>query len=235
MKKVSKKHQFQVDLRGVIDILANHLYSTPNVFIRELLQNGCDAIQMRRQMVDAAFRGKITVELVLPDNRGAEERPTLIVSDDGIGLTIDEVHQFLSTVGRSSKRDELFQSAGDFIGQFGIGLLSCFTVSEEISVITRSANGDAKACRWDAFADGTYEVSEVSQEIEPGTTVYLRGRVGLDHLFSAQEIENLMKKWGLLLPFQVTFRCGGNSNSLPPRALGSQSELPPRSKPSHAA
>ena len=196
-------HLFQVDLRGVIDILANHLYSTPTIFVRELLQNACDAIQMRRIEVDRKHRGQITLELI----EGAE--PTLICSDDGIGLTREEVHRFLATVGRSSKRDELFQTTDDFIGQFGIGLLSCFTVSEEITLITKSAREpDEPACKWTARADGTFQITALEGDLSPGTRVFLRAREGCGSLFAMESIASLAAKWGQLLPFDIRLSAG---------------------------
>ncbi len=88
---------FQVDLRGVVDLLSRHLYSSPRVYVRELLQNACDAIIARRAG-DPMAPGRIRVEV------GPE---AIRVHDTGIGLTEDEVHTLLATIGRSSKRDEL--------------------------------------------------------------------------------------------------------------------------------
>ncbi len=202
-------HHFQVDLRGIIDILANHLYSTPNVFVRELLQNGCDAIQMRRNEGEFDHPGKIALEIIAGSPDDPESRPTLVCSDDGIGLTQDEVHRFLATVGRSSKRDELFHASSDFIGQFGIGLLSCFTVSEEITLITKSAREpDAPACKWTANANGTYQIDLLDRDISPGATIYLRSRPGLDHLFSREKVEELARHWGRLLPYEISITGG---------------------------
>src|SRR5262245_1709954 len=133
-------HQrFQVNLGGVIDLLSNHLYSTPAVFIRELLQNATDAIRAR-QRLQKKHAGDIRLSL---------EGEVLTLSDDGVGLTEEEVHQFLATIGESSKRGALPDPSGDFIGQFGIGLLSCFIVSREIVVITRSSRSeDAATLEW---------------------------------------------------------------------------------------
>ena len=192
------EHRFQVDLRGVIEILAKHLYSTPTVFVRELLQNSCDAIQMRRE-IDPEHRGNISIEVIGGDT------PTLVCSDDGVGLTMAEVHKFLSTVGASAKRRDLLESTNnEFIGQFGIGLLSCFTVSDEITLITRSAREpDAPACKWTAHADGTYELSEVERDVQAGATVYLRAEPGKAELFEFQKIADLATHWGRLLPYEI--------------------------------
>src|SRR6185369_16210001 len=108
-------HAFQVNLAGIIELLSAHLYSGPHVYLRELLQNAVDAIAARGQLGES-LPGEITVELV-DDPAGT---PTLVFEDNGIGLTEDEVHRFLATIGSSSKRGELAGLRGDFIGQFGI-------------------------------------------------------------------------------------------------------------------
>ena len=93
------KHTFQVDLSGMIDILANHLYSEEKVFIRELIQNGIDAIQLRKK--NAEVQGHIHFEIFEDDNY-----PQLYIEDNGQGLTEEEVHQFLAKIGSSLKRDQ---------------------------------------------------------------------------------------------------------------------------------
>ena len=117
---MSSEQQFQVDLRGIIDLLSDHLYSGPEVYLRELLQNAVDAL-VAREKSDIGFIAKessIQIEVVTPSEES--EPPTLIITDRGVGLTEAEVHSFLATIGQSSKRE---LSREDFIGQFGIGLL----------------------------------------------------------------------------------------------------------------
>ncbi len=146
-------HRFQINLRGIIDLLSNHLYSRPEIFIRELLQNAVDAITARQQR-EPNHSGEITLAVTSP--RG--KPPTLEVTDNGIGLTEDEIHRFLATIGETSKRDAEGRRTGDFLGQFGIGLLSCFVVSNEIVVVTRSVRDNSPAVEWRGQADGTYAV-----------------------------------------------------------------------------
>ena len=123
-----KDYRFQVNLGGMIEILSDHLYSSPDVYIRELLQNGVDAITGRNiwekeaEKAQQAVEGTITLEI--------EEGSKLIFTDNGQGLTEEEIHQFLAIIGESSKRNPINgRIPTDFIGRFGIGLLSCFMVS----------------------------------------------------------------------------------------------------------
>ncbi|MBB2944825.1 molecular chaperone HtpG [Actinoplanes lutulentus] len=178
---------FQVDLRGIVDLLSHHLYASPRVYIRELLQNAVDAITA-----------------VGPDHAGRVEIVTgdeLRISDNGIGLTEAQVHELLATIGRSSKRDELGFARHQFLGQFGIGLLSCFMVADEIRVHTR--RGDAPPVLWTGHSDGRYDVGP-GEDREPGTTVTLLPRRGSEHFLVGTTVRELAGLYGSLLPVAVT-------------------------------
>ena len=140
---------FQVDLRGIVDLLSHHLYASPRVYVRELLQNAVDAITARRA-VEPRAPGIVRIDPASVTGDG-----TLRITDTGIGLTEAQVHELLATIGRSSKRDELGFARHEFLGQFGIGLLSCFLVADEIHVLTRC--GDAPSVRWTGYADRSEE------------------------------------------------------------------------------
>ncbi|RJL31870.1 HSP90 family protein [Bailinhaonella thermotolerans] len=185
---------FQVDLRGVVDLLSRHLYSSPRVYVRELLQNAVDAIRARR-LDDPAAPAEVRVTVADGIVR---------VHDSGIGLTEDEVHTLLATIGRSSKRDELGFARHEFLGQFGIGLLSGFLVADEIEVETRSARGGATV-RWTGLADGRYRVEKAAAERpEPGTTVTLRARRDAAEWVTERKVAELARLYGSLLPAEVT-------------------------------
>jgi len=156
-------HSFQVNLAGLIDLLSNHLYSNPGVFIREVLQNAADAITARKRL-GHQFSPRIHVETY--------SNHTISIQDNGIGLTREEMIKFLASIGSTSKKDEL-DGADDFIGQFGVGLLSCFIVSDEIVLLTRSAL-DGESLEWRGRPDGTYQIRKLDHEVPIGSTVYLK-------------------------------------------------------------
>ncbi len=198
------EHKFQINLRGIIDLLSEHLYSGPEVYVRELLQNAVDATTARAKL-DPAHRGEILVECHAPKGKP----PALVVTDSGVGLTTDEVHTFLSTIGLSSKKAVGGGRPADFIGQFGIGILSCFVVSEEIVVISRSAREPgAKAVEWRARADGTYTLKELDRDFEPGTQVWLTAKAGAEEHFAPDTVTRLARHFGGLLPYPVKVTAG---------------------------
>jgi molecular chaperone HtpG len=199
---MQSEQKFQVDLRGIIDLLSHHLYTGPHVYVREVLQNAVDAITARME-VDSAHQGEIRLEIL----QSGKNPPTLIVQDNGIGLSASEVHQFLAVIGQSSKREALNRQ--DFIGQFGIGLLSCFMVCHEIVVITRSARGSHPAVEWRGRSDGTYAVRELEHGGEPGTQVYLRCKPGCEEFFEPEYVCRMARHYGALLPHSIQVVAGG--------------------------
>lgn len=194
-------HKFQVNLGGMIDILSNHLYDAKDVYIRELLQNATDAIRAREK-IEIDFDGEIHVEL-----SKNSESATIIFSDNGIGLTEEEVHRFLATIANSSKGAKTFQpEENDYIGRFGIGLLSCFIVSSEIVMITTSAK-NGKTTEWLGNADGTYQVKELeSAGREPGTIVYLRALPEIleeESCFEKRVLIETLEKYGAAIEIPI--------------------------------
>jgi len=191
-------YAFQVDLRGLVDLLSQHLYSSPRVYVRELLQNAVDATTARR-LTDPAAPAAVRIVIGMSG---------LSVSDSGVGLTEADAHQFLATIGSSSKRDDLAGARREFLGQFGIGLLACFTVADQIRVVTRSAReSDAPTVEWLGNSDGSYGVRVLDGDAaraEPGTTVYLAPRRGAEHWFAPERVAELARDYGGLLPYAVT-------------------------------
>jgi molecular chaperone HtpG len=193
-------HKFQINLSGIIDLLSNHLYSSPQVFLRELLQNGVDAIRAREN-IEPEYGGNISIEIV---DSTTKDESTLVFIDNGIGLTEDEIHRFLSTIGESSKRDGLIHSSNDFLGKFGIGLLSCFVVSDEIILHTCSIKSEAKTIEWRGHSNGTYTIRYLEKELTPGTRIYLRGKKGFEQYFQRETIFKLATNFGSILPYPIT-------------------------------
>lgn len=169
------------------------------MYVRELLQNAVDATTARAQAAGANGPpgGPILIE-----PRETTGDGTLRIHDSGIGLTEPQVHELLATIGGSSKRDALGLARHDFLGQFGIGLLSCFLVADEIEVVTRGPDG-AATVYWHGHADGHYTVSDGPERDGQGTTVTLRARRDFEHWLGASTVTELARHYGSLLPYEV--------------------------------
>lgn len=195
-----ENYRFKVNLGGMIEILSDHLYSSPDVYIRELLQNGVDAITARKQ-IDKDFNDeKIKINL--------EPGKALTFYDNGSGLTKDEIHKFLAIIGESSKKDiQSGKILEEYIGRFGIGLLSYFMVTDEIVVETKSVK-EGVSMRWIGKPDGTYTLDEMETECEVGTTIKLACKVGKEEYFQTEKVKDLIMYYGTLLPFPILFSDG---------------------------
>ena len=193
---MAEPYVFKVNLGGMIDILANHLYSSPDVFVRELLQNGTDAISGRRLQDPAFGEGCITIAVT--------EGESLTFTDNGTGLTEEEIHRFLAVIGQSSKRDlETGRILEDYIGRFGIGMLSCFMVTDEIRLRTCSVKDPSRVYEWVGRPDGTYSITPSEVSMEPGTSILIRAKKGCEQYFREEKICELVRYYGLPLPFPV--------------------------------
>lgn len=186
--------RFQVDLGGLIGLLSEHLYSGPQVFVRELLQNAVDAISAR-QAADPNAPG--FVRIWVEDDHGV---PTLTIRDTGVGLTASDAEELLATIGSSSKRLEDFSDAS-FIGQFGIGLLAAFMVADKIEVTSQAVSGEP-GISWIGHSHGEFELSQADDH-PIGTSVRLRAKHGAEHWFDDHTIVGLARDYGMLLPFDV--------------------------------
>lgn len=187
----TNQNLFQVNLKGIISLLSEHIYSNPGTFVRELLQNSIDAITAIKN-IDESYQGVVETSL------GADR--TLCFTDNGIGLKEEEILRFLTVIGESSKRDVL--DADDFIGKFGIGLLSCFVVSNEIVVESRSAMGKT-AVRWCGKVDGTYTMEALEGDYPIGTKVILIPKKEWYHLFEYETFKKHLQQYGNILPYPI--------------------------------
>ncbi len=178
-----ERHEFQAEVKQLLDLMVHSLYSNKEIFLRELISNASDALDKLR------FE-----RLTKPDLGGAEELSirleadkqarTLSVADNGIGMTRDEVIRNIGTIAKSGTKEFLSavkaaqkekaqgnELPPELIGQFGVGFYSAFMVADKVTLVTRRAGEDA-ATAWESVGDGTYTIGEGARE-QPGTTITL--------------------------------------------------------------
>lgn len=195
--KMEKNHRFKVNLKGMITLLSDNLYSNPSVYIRELLQNAVDAISARLNHQNSDFEPTITV------NVDRSEGIKLTITDNGIGLNEEEVHEFIGMIGNSSKVQST-SLHNDYIGRFGIGLLSCFVVSEDIKIITKS-NERNQAVVWHGYSDGSYSTSLISEVVNQGTQVILTSKKNFENYFKDDYVIEYLREYGGILPYPIRY------------------------------
>lgn len=198
-----------MDLGGVLSILSESIYTGgPEVFIRELLQNGQDAITARR-LADPGFRdGAMSLEVVADKAGGL----TVVVEDNGIGLTLEESHRALATIAFTTKKTQGVPSDDSpFVGRFGIGILSGFLVADEITIFSRHASAEGEPVHWVGHVGGTFTTRPATAMQEAGTRVFLRLRPDAATQFGADDIFEIAQKYGRYLPHPITFRAAGRT------------------------
>ncbi|TGO05202.1 HSP90 family protein [Serinibacter arcticus] len=198
---------FRVDLRGVVDILSHHLYSSPRVYLRELIQNARDAVVARQDLDGHDLDGREPPRILVTADAATG---TVSVSDGGIGLTEEEMRDVLATIGASSKTADLTRARRRFLGQFGIGLLSCFLVADRIEVRSRSARTPhAPTLLWIGSANGTFTVTEAETPLPgAGTRVTVTARVDDQEWVEPHRVGLLARRFAGLLDVPVDFAPG---------------------------
>ncbi|WP_371497898.1 ATP-binding protein [Kitasatospora sp. NBC_00374] len=188
----------EVDLGGLVSVLATHLYSTPLVALRELVQNAHDShTRLRLEDPDTAAAPLIRV-------RGDAARRTVAIEDTGAGLTEPEIHAYLATVGTGYTR-MLRELTGnqDLIGAFGLGFLSAFSVADEVTVTTTSHREPHLGHRYRSRGGEQYSVEPVAPRPAPGTEVELRLKPEHAHLADEYALREVLGRYCVLLPIPV--------------------------------
>jgi len=180
MSGKQETHEFKTEIQQILNLIINSLYSNRDIFLRELISNSSDAIDRLRfkAQTDADILGNDTEFFIriTPD----KEKKTLEVSDNGVGMTYDEVMDNIGTIAKSgtsafmealknSKKEDAL--APDLIGKFGVGFYSAFIVADKVTLITKAAGSDT-AVQWISKGDGSYTIEEVQKEGR-GTTILL--------------------------------------------------------------
>ncbi len=185
-------HKTEVDLDGLMRVLGQHLYSTPNVVVRELVQNAHDScVRRAHEQPQGAPRPKITV-------RSDPEQGWLHVEDNGAGLTREEIQTYLATVGRGRTRELREDGADGLIGLFGLGFLSTYVVAERTDVWTCSHTDPEQAWRFSSRSGHQYTIEEAERR-EPGTRVSLQLKEANAALAKPRALQALLEKYCSLL------------------------------------
>ena len=170
---VLEQGQIQIHTENIFPIIKKAVYSGHEVFLRELVSNGVDAISKRRMAAMAGDcsegpEAKISIRI-------DREAQTLTISDNGIGMNVDEVKRYINQVAFSSAEDflEKYKQENDaIIGHFGLGFYSSFMVAKQVELVSLSASAGAEAVRWSCDGSPNFSL-EQAERSEPGTDVIL--------------------------------------------------------------
>jgi molecular chaperone HtpG len=221
MAEQAERHEFQAEVRELLDLMIHSLYSHKDIFLRELISNASDALDKIR--FEALSRPELAsgeLAITLEIDAGAR---TLAVHDNGIGMSRAEVVLNLGTIARSGTREFLraireakAAAAPELIGQFGVGFYASFMVADRITVVTRRA-GTEEATRWESIGDGSYTLG-AAERPAAGTTVTLHLKPpdeddGLDDYAQAGVLRDLVKRYSDFVTYPIRLQ-GETLNSM---------------------
>ncbi|WP_025565901.1 MULTISPECIES: molecular chaperone HtpG [unclassified Psychromonas] len=206
-----QNHTFSADTGKLLKLMIHSLYSNKEIFLRELVSNAADAADKLRFKAlsdgslfenDADLRVRISFD---------EEAKTITISDNGIGMTRDEVIEHLGTIAKSGTSDFFEQLSGDqvkdsqLIGQFGVGFYSAFIVADKVTVNTRKAGEDASTgTSWESAGEADYTVADI-EKADRGTEIILHLRDDEAEFLNDYKLRNVVSKYSdhISIPVQM--------------------------------
>jgi molecular chaperone HtpG len=192
---------FQAEVKQLLQLMIHSLYSNKEIFLRELISNASDAAdKLRFEAInnDSLYGNDHELKIKVLFDKDAK---TVTISDNGIGMSRDEVISHLGTIAKSGTKEFFSRLSGDqqadaaLIGQFGVGFYSAFIVADRVTVETRRAGADAAdGVRWESAGEGDYTVEQIDKT-NRGTDIILHLREGEDELLSSWKLKSIIRKY----------------------------------------
>ena len=210
----AQKFTFQAEIKQLLHLLSHSLYQSREIAIRELVSNASDALDKMRYvaLTEEAYREPGTLEIVI-DPREAEGE--LIIRDNGIGMTHDELVTNLGTIAHSGSGEFLKTLSGDarkeadlsLIGQFGVGFYSAFMVADRVQVRTRSYREET-GWLWESDGTGSFTVSPVEDPLPRGTEIVLHLKQDSKDLATPGRIKEIIRRYSSFVPYPIRLVSG---------------------------
>ena len=205
----SKTKSFQTETKQLLQLMIHSLYSNKEIFLRELVSNSSDALDKLRfnaiednKLLEGDAELKININLNSQNN-------TVTISDNGIGMTEEEIIENIGTIAKSGTAQFLSEMTGDkkkdsnLIGQFGVGFYSVFMVAEKVSVHSRSALAKAEdAVMWESFGEDTYQLSNIPKE-DRGTKITIHLNEDNKEFSELMRVKFLLQKYSQYINFPL--------------------------------
>ena len=203
---MSKTRTFKTEVKQLLQLMIHSLYSNRDIFLRELIANAADAIDKARfaSLTDPAAAREWKIRIV-PD----KEAKTLTISDNGVGMTEDEVVDNIGTIAKSGTKAflKMLEEQGghtadvpELIGQFGVGFYSAFMVASKVELTTRS--GDAPAVKWISDGQADYTLAP-AEKAEPGTEIVLHLKDDAEIYLESWKISEIVRKYSDFIAYPI--------------------------------
>ena len=231
---MKRKEELRVDSENLFPIIKKWLYSDKDIFLREIIANACDAIKKYQSLCSI---GETENDNIKPriDIKLDKDAKTLTVTDNGIGMTEEEVEKYISQIAFSGAKEfiEKYKDKTDsdagIIGHFGLGFYSAYMVSDTVEIETLSYIPDAKPVHWESDGNSTYEISE-GIRTEKGTTITMHiSDDGMEFLDDFK-IREILRKYCHFMPYEIYFnadeiKSNDDNNDSEPKPINNTTPL----------
>ncbi|XP_072459336.1 heat shock protein 75 kDa, mitochondrial isoform X1 [Notamacropus eugenii] len=201
----TSKHEFQAETKKLLDIVARSLYSEKEVFIRELISNGSDALEKLRHKLISEGQTLPEMEIHLQTDT---EKGIITIQDTGIGMTQEELVSNLGTIARSGSKAFLdalqnqSEASSKIIGQFGVGFYSAFMVADKVEVYSQSAEPGSPAYQWLSDGSGVFEIAEASG-VRTGTKIIIHLKSDCREFANEDRVREIVTKYSNFVSFPL--------------------------------
>lgn len=232
MDEKIKKGGISVETEHIFPIIKKWLYSDKDIFLREIVSNACDAVTKLRRLTSLGQVSDIPDDYKITVKADREER-TITVSDNGIGMTEEELDRYLCQIALSGALDFINKYEGEenrnngIIGHFGLGFYSSFMVSDRVTVVTKSYTG-APAVKWECTDSGEYTLSPSDKETR-GTDVIMHIADGEDEYLEDGKLKSILEQYCSFMPVEIYYE--GEKKPEPEKKEGEEAKEPKAPKP----
>ncbi len=203
------KYEFKAEVKQLLDILVHSLYTSREIFLRELISNSSDALdKLRFQSTKGTEISDSDLPLEIRINFD-EKKKLLTVSDTGIGMTKDELISNIGTIAKSGSADfikslqENRADANNIIGKFGVGFYSVFMVAEKVVIKSKSYQKEAEPVVWSSDGLGSYEITETNEKLKRGTIIEIHLKEDAKEFAEKYRLETTIKKHSNFIQFPI--------------------------------
>lgn len=224
-----ERHEFQAEIKQLLDIVVHSLYTDKEIFIRELVSNASDALEKLRHLQlteKEVFDDGLELEINITTDDTAN---TITIQDFGVGMTGEELVENLGTIAHSGSKQflEALKEGGDknanLIGQFGVGFYSAFMVAKQVKVYTRSWHMEGTGHCWTSDGSGSYEIEEAEGQ-RRGTKVVIELKDEDKEFSTADRVKTILRHYSSFVPFPVNLN-GEKINTVQPLWQRSKNEI----------
>ena len=213
---MKKEGNIKISSENMMPIIKKWLYSDKDIFLREIVANGTDAITKYKKLVAMGEAAENSEEYCVKISVDKKAK-TLTVEDNGIGMTADEVESYITQIAFSGASDflEKYEKAGGdgIIGHFGLGFYSAYMVSENVEILTKSYKNEP-AVHWESDGNATYSIEECNKA-ERGTRVVMHISAEEKEFLDENNIKSLVKKYCSFMPYNVYVNYKGDGKDEP--------------------